>query len=111
VQAALELLPNRHEVLHLADAVPGEEARDQDIGVGEVELLGREVLDARADAPVAPLVPVEDRREHARRVEPRTAIPIDGPVGAHQGDRVQVADQAVLGDRKVVVQAGHPRGV
>ena len=31
---------DRHEVLHLADAVLGEEARDEDVGVREVELLG-----------------------------------------------------------------------
>ena len=31
---------DRHEVLHLPDAVLGQEARDQDVRVGEVELLG-----------------------------------------------------------------------
>ena len=41
---------DRHEVLHLADAVLGEEARDQDVGVREVELLGVPVLGASGAA-------------------------------------------------------------
>ena len=35
-----------------------------------------------------------------RRVKPRAAVPVD-PVGADERNRVQVADQAVLGDRQV----------
>jgi hypothetical protein len=44
---------------------------------------------------------VEDRREHAGGIEPRAAIPVDRPVGADKRDSVQVADQAVLGDRQI----------
>ena len=48
-----------------------------------------------------PAVGVEDRPKHARRVEPRAAVPVDRPVGANERDGVQIPDQAVLGDRQV----------
>jgi hypothetical protein len=48
-----------------------------------------------------PVVGVEERREDARRVKAWVAVPVDRPVGADEGDGVQVADQAVLGDGQV----------
>jgi hypothetical protein len=92
---------DRHEVLHLADAALGEEAGDQDIGVREVELLGRPAVCRRGDPVVAAATPVEDRAEHARRVEVGAAVPVDRPVRADQRGRVQVADDPVLGDRQI----------
>src|SRR5262249_38309895 len=47
------------------------------------------------------LLVVEYRREDARRVEVRQAAPVDGPVDPDEGDRVQVADDAVGLDRLV----------
>ena len=91
----------RHEVLHLPHPVGHQEARDEDVGVGEVELLGAPAVAVGRDAEQPPAVGVEDRREHARRVEARAAVPVDRPVGAHERDGVQVADQAMLGDRQV----------
>jgi hypothetical protein len=103
----IEVLADGHEVLYLADSVLREEPGDQDVGVREVELLRRAVGVERCDPPVAALRLVEDRAEHARRVEPGAAVPVDGPFRAHEGDRVQVPDQSVLGDRQVVVHPGH----
>ena len=96
---------DRHEVLHLADAVRGEEARDQNVRVGPVELLRRPFLDGGRDPVTAALLGVEDRGEDARRVEARAAEPVDRPVGADERHRVQVADHAVLGDREVIGHA------
>ena len=90
-----------HEVLHLPHSVGHQEARDEDVGVGEVELLGAPAVAVGRDAEQAPAVGVEDRREDARRVEARAAVPVDRPVGADERDGVQVADQAVLGDGQV----------
>ena len=90
-----------HEVLHLTHSVGHQEARDEDVGVGEVELLGAPAVAVGRDAEQAPAVGVEDRREDARRVEARAAVPVDRPVGADERDGVQVADQAVLGDGQV----------
>jgi hypothetical protein len=90
-----------HEVLHLPHSVRHQESRDQDVGVGEVELLRAPALAVGRDTEQAPVVGVEDRREDARRVEARAAVPVDRPVGPDERDGVQVADQAVLGDRQV----------
>ena len=93
---------DRHEVLHLADPALGEEARDEDVRVGEVELLRVPVVGVGAQRVEAALLLVEDRPEHARGVERGAAVPVDRPVGADERDRVEVADQPVLGDRQVV---------
>ena len=90
-----------HEVLHLTDAAGHQEARDENVRVGQVELLGAPALALGRDAKQAPAVGVEDRREHARRVKARAAVPVDRPVGADERDGVQVADQAVFCDGQV----------
>ncbi len=100
--AVVALRRDGHEVLHLADPFRGEEAGDQDVRVREVELLdGADTEHGRDPVPAA-LPPVEDRREHARRVEARAAVPVDRPVRADERDGAEVADDAVLGDREVL---------
>jgi hypothetical protein len=91
----------RHEVLDLSHAVGGQQPRAEDVRVGQAELPGAPALALGRDPKQAPAVGVEDRRKHARRVEPRAAAPVDRPIGTDKRDRVQVADQAVLGDRQV----------
>ena len=61
VHALLHLALDRHEVLHLPHPLVGEEARDQDVRVREVELLGLPGSVGRMDRVVAALVLVEDR--------------------------------------------------
>ena len=96
---------DRHEVLHLADPVGVEQARDQDVRVGEVELLRPRAGVRGRDAVAAAAVGVEDRGEDARRVEARAAVPVDRAVGGDERDGVQVADDAVLLDRRVPLAA------
>jgi hypothetical protein len=55
-----------HEVLYLADAVGHQEARDEDVGVGEVELLRAPALAVGCDPETAAVVGVENRSEDAR---------------------------------------------
>ena len=100
---------DRHEVDHLADAVLAEETGDEDVRVRHVELLRRPLaLDGR-EAEEAAALRVEDRAEHAGRVEAAVAVPVDRAVSADERGRVQVADDAVLRDRQVVVSrsVGH----
>ena len=97
-------LADRHEVLQLADSDRGQEARDEDVRVGEVELLDGADAERRRDPIAAALLSVEDRPEDARRVEPRAAVPVDRAVGADERDRAQIADDAVLGDRQVLAR-------
>ena len=87
---------HRHEVVDFGDAVGGEEASDQHGGVGEVELVGAGYPASGRQPPATAPVAVEDRAEHTRRVKARRAEPVDGAVGAHQGTRAQITDQAVI---------------
>ena len=90
---------DRHEVHDLAHAVRGEEAGDQGGGVGEVHLL-RLVRSAGGTHPeVATTGVVQQRPEHARRVETWAAEPVDRPIGTDQRGRVKVSDKPMIGDR------------
>ena len=80
---ALAFLADRHEVLHLRDALRGEEARDQDVRVREVELF-RGALPDRRQTEVPAALGVEDRREDTWRIEVRPAEPVDRPVRADE---------------------------
>jgi hypothetical protein len=64
-----------------------QEARDEDVGVGEVELLGVQAVAVGRDAEQPTAVGVEDRREDARRVEARAVVPVE----ADERGGVQVA--------------------
>ena len=103
--------PDRHVVLDLGDAVGVQEAGDQDVGVRPVVLLLAQLAGrGRGDPEPPPLVGVEDRPEHAGRVEARQAQPIDRPVQADQGGAVHVPDDAVVLDR-LVAHRLRPLGV
>src|ERR1051326_8127532 len=71
---------NRHEVLHLADSGLGQEARDQHVGVWQVQLLGLPAVDGGRDAVVATTSPVQDGAEDTGRVEARAAVPVNGAI-------------------------------
>jgi hypothetical protein len=94
---------DRHEVGHLADPVGGHEPGDQDGRVGEVQLPSDVVVALGADAEAPAVVVVEQRGEHTRRVEARAAEPVDGAVGGDQRGGLEIADQAVLGNRRIAI--------
>src|SRR5437867_5055979 len=73
-----------------------QEARDEDVRVWQVHLPCADIVEARRDAKQAAPLVVEERGEDARRIDPRRAAPVDRAVGAHEGHRPQVADDAVL---------------
>jgi hypothetical protein len=56
------------------------------------------------------LLVVQDRAEHAWRVEGGQAQPVDRPVRANQRRRVQIAYYPVVLDRKVSHPRSGPRG-
>jgi hypothetical protein len=92
-----------HEVVHLADPVRGHEPGDQDRGVGQVQLPGHVVVPVRRDLVEAAPVGVQQRREHAGRVEPGDAEPVQDAVRGHQRRRLQVADQAVISNVRIAI--------
>jgi hypothetical protein len=78
-----------------------EEPRNEHGRVGQVELLRAPASSLRSKRPLPAALDVQDRREHARRVKPRHAQPVDGALRADEGYGVHVADEPVLGDRKI----------
>lgn len=91
---------DRHVVEDLDDAFRREEAGEQHVGVGQVDLLAASVRE-RAQPEVPSLLVVQDRAEDARRIERRQAEPVYGAVPAHERRGAQVADDAMVLYRKV----------
>lgn len=101
-----------HEVDHLPHALAREEAGDQDSGIGQVELAGDDAGLAsrpasfdtrrvRGDGEVSAAVVVEQSGEDAGRVEAGRAEPVQHAFGGDECTRLQVPDQAVLGNRRI----------
>ena len=90
---------DRQRVSHHRPAgrrVPG---GDEDVGAGLVDPAARHVDPEGAEAERAGL-PVEQRAEDAGRVESRHAEPVDPTVRGHQGARMAVGEEGVVGDRR-----------
>ena len=73
--------------------------RDEHVRAGLVDPLGRHVDAERREAEVARLA-VEQRAEHAGRVERGHAQPLDRAVGRHERAGVAVGQERVVGDRR-----------
>ena len=92
---------DRHEVRDLGHALIAEEPGQEQIGVGQVELLVSRLLELGTDAEYPPALRVEQGGEHRRRVEVRQAEKVDRAVQTHQRRRLEVADDRVRLDRWV----------
>ena len=71
---------------------------DQRVGPGLIGSLRRDV-DAERAQPEGAGLPVEQRPEQARRVEPGHAQPVDGAVGGDERAGVAVGEEGVVVDR------------
>ena len=80
----------------------------EDGSVWIVELLSREGVGRRLDPKWPPRSWSSSAAEDAGRIEPWGAEPIDGAVSRDQCRRLQVSDQAVIGDQWVV---GHQSSI
>ena len=94
----------RHRVGENERARSGGERGLQDERPVEVA-AGALPLGARLDLPV-PRVLAEEAAEHRRAVEAREREPVDRPCPGHEGARVPVREQGVVGDGS----GGHPGG-
>ena len=103
------LAADRHEVIDLAYPGLTEESGDQNGGVRQIHLLGIEGTRRRPDAKVTAPTLVEQRPEDTGRVESRSAEPVDRPIGRDESSSLQITDQAVVCDERVVIH-GNPRG-
>ena len=87
-----------HAIGNLGDAVIRQEARQQNIGVGQIKLAMLRVVQNRRDAEVAAFVVIEKPGKNSRRVEVRERHEIDGAIHADQSNGVEVADDAIVFD-------------
>ena len=87
-----------HVVDDLDDAVAEEEAGDEDVGFGPVDLLAGGGGGGGGDFEMAAFFLVENSGEDAGGIEVGETKPIDGAVQADQGGGLGVADQAVVFD-------------
>ena len=94
---------HRHEIDDLADALRREEPGDENGRIRQIHLLRAEGIDAGTDAIPAAEPVIEQRTEHAGRVETRSAEPVDRTVRRHQRGGLQIADQAMISNERVVI--------
>ena len=100
---------DRHEVHDLADALGCEETGDEDVGVGEIHLALSHGVRGGRDPEGPAALRIEDRAEDAGRVEVREAEPVDRSVQSDERDRVKVADDPVMLDRRIAHPTIPPR--
>src|SRR3712207_988890 len=86
----------RHIVRDLRYPVERKEPRDEDIGVGPVELFAGYTLRNRGNLEASALLVVEDGGEDARGVEMRQTQPVDRAIHTNQGHAVQITDDPVV---------------
>ena len=98
------MVGKRHRVDDADDAAIGGEGGFEDVGARQVA-AGRVERNRGLQLEAAAAVSVEDGGEHARRVEVRQTQPVDRPVARDQRRRPAVADQGVVLDRSVAVDA------
>ena len=91
--------PDQEHVAHDDPAARRAPARLEDVRARQVAARGRH-LDVGRPEPEPAGVAVEDRPEHARRVEARQAEPLDVAVRRHERAGLAVRQEAVLGDRR-----------
>src|SRR5215210_9592176 len=89
-----------HEVEGLSKSRRREEAGQEHVGIGQVELVAVGVLH-RSQREMPALLVVEDGAEHTRGVEGGQAHPVYGAVGTDERSRVQIPDDTVVLDRQI----------
>jgi hypothetical protein len=94
-----------HEVRDLGDPFRVEEAGEQHVRVGEIELFARRPVEDGRDLEAASPLGIEKSGEDGGGVELGEAEEVDGGVHPHQRHRVQIPDEPVLGQGCVAI--GH----
>ena len=94
---------HRHEIHDLADPLRRQKPGDQNGRIRQIHLLRAERIDAGPDPVPAAQPVIEQRTEHARRIETRSAEPVDRTVRRHQRSGLQVADQTMISNKRIIV--------
>jgi hypothetical protein len=101
------VLLHGHEVGELGDPVFGVESREKNVGPGKIHLPPVDGLHLWSDRESTSLGGIEQGGEDRRRVELGKAHEIDRPVLADERDGMEVADDAVVLDRLILLRLAH----
>ena len=96
VTVSVGMLADGHVIGHLSDAIGGQEAGDEHIGAGPVELLVDNLGADRRYLEKSALLVIEKGGKHTGRIETRETLPIDRAVQPHQCRGTHIADDAVV---------------
>jgi hypothetical protein len=106
VVAPVDVSLQGHEVGHRQDGALHCKAGLQDIASLDIFLVA--AAPARGTDPEKTSAPgIKNGPENAGTVHPGQAAPVDGPVPGDQGDAIQIADDAVIGNGLVILNV-HP---
>src|SRR4029453_16579268 len=89
-------LADGHVISNFPHAIGGQEACDQHIGAGPIELFVDDVIADRGYFEIPPLLVVENGGKHTGGIETRETEPIDRAVQPHQCSGTHVADDSVV---------------
>jgi hypothetical protein len=92
-----------HEVRHLGQPRRVQGARQQHVGVRDVQLLARAAVERRTEREAATAAVVEEAGEHGRRIEVRVAEKVERTVAPDERHGAKVTDHAVVLDRRVLL--------
>src|SRR5581483_4145030 len=95
VAVVLQIGAHGHKVDDLADSVIRQKPRQQNVGVGPIHLL-LGCFSQWLDYKMAAAVCIENRPEHAWRVEPWKTEPINRTVLSHEGDGTKISNYPVV---------------
>jgi hypothetical protein len=89
-------LLHRHTVRNLCHPVRGQKARQEDIGIREIQLFLARVYQPRRNLKPPALLPVEQGGKDGGRVEVGKGHKVDGAIHPHQGYGIEITDDAVV---------------
>jgi hypothetical protein len=89
-------LLHRHTVRNLGHPVRGQKARQEDIGIREIQLFLACVAQPWRNLKPSALLPVEQGGKNGGRVEVGKGHKVDRAIHPHQGDGIEIPDDAVV---------------
>src|SRR5579871_778547 len=96
----LQIGADRHIVNDFADSRFREKPRDENVRIGPIELFGGCLRD-RTDSKTTALAGIQYGAEHARRIEPWKAEPIDGSIFRNERDGAEITNHTVIFYRSI----------
>jgi hypothetical protein len=89
-------LANGHKIGNFQDTFGGKESSEQDVGIGQVELLVERVAEFGRDLEGAAALTVQKRSKNRRRIESGKTEKINRTVQGHERDCIEITDNSMV---------------